>query len=141
MQFQNVFSRPNRSINGCDTGQKPKIRRHHPSVIVSRQSWPCGKSRDLIRHRKYQIRLIKVGSIRLTDIILNYPCMRIVDHACFGWESDVGSPISRGLFAAAQIRTRVPLVADLLWGDKKFRWKSDERLDHNSRRYFGGNSD
>ena len=31
-----------------------------------------------------------------------------MDHAYFGWKSEVGSSISRGLFAAAQFRPRVP---------------------------------
>ena len=44
--------------------------------------------------------------------------MEIVDYAYFGWESEVGSPISRDPFAAARIRPRVPLDADLLWGQK-----------------------
>ena len=44
--------------------------------------------------------------------------MRIVDHAYFDWESEPGSPISRGPFAAARIRPRVPLDAGLLWGQK-----------------------
>ena len=51
--------------------------------------------------------------------------MRIVDHAYFGWESEVGSPISRDPFAAAQIRPRVPLDACLLWGQKKLWWRVD----------------
>ena len=57
--------------------------------------------------------------------------MRIMDHAYFGWESDVVSPISRDPFAAAQIRPRVPLDAGLLLGDKKNLAIeiSDERLD------------
>ena len=46
--------------------------------------------------------------------------MRIADHAYFGWESEVGSPISRDPFAAARIRHRVPLDAGLLWVTKKF---------------------
>jgi hypothetical protein len=34
--------------------------------------------------------------------------MRIVDHVYFGWESDVGYPISCNRFAVAEIRFQLP---------------------------------
>ena len=55
--------------------------------------------------------------------------MWIVDHVYFGWESDVGSAISRDRFAVAQIRLRLPLDAGfLLSGNKKFGEDRTNRL-------------
>jgi hypothetical protein len=124
IRFQNVYSRPSRSMNRRDTGQKPNFRRHRPSLILSKQSWTSRKSRH---------RITSSGISHMTDQSRNYPTdiahNYIVDHAYFGWES--GSPILRDRFTVAQIRPQSPLDAGLLWVSKRW-WRTDERLDHHS---------
>jgi hypothetical protein len=63
----------------------------------------------LLRRRDYHVRLIKAEITRPTGITNPHRGSYI-----FWLGIEVGSPISRGLFAAAQIRPRI-----LLWGDKK----------------------
>jgi hypothetical protein len=66
--------------------------------------------------------------LALQTLLITLLPMRFVDHAYFGWVSEVGSLISRDPLAAARIRSRVTLdrVGKKIW------WRSDERLDHHA---------
>jgi hypothetical protein len=110
---QNVYSRPNRCLNRRYTGDKTDFSNtSRPSQVMSRQSCPSWKSRDLITSSEITVCTTDHSRNYLPYGHYAYTLMRIVYHVYFGWESKLGSPISRESrdgFAVAQIRHRLPL--------------------------------